>query len=130
MKTINTSIVGNICQDPVVKDVGKSKVCNFSVAVNTCEKDTSGNYITNFYEIEWFGAPVLLDRFMQDAKKGTPVWVNGPSWMYTYFSKRTNSNAYGLKIRATDVTLVGRPSSKGSAKPAQNAQDDFDVADI
>ena len=130
MRTVNTSIIGNLTRDPVVKDVGKSKVCNFSVAVSTCEKDSSGNYMTNFYEVEWFGAPSLMDRFVQDAKKGTPVWVTGPSWMYSYFSKRTNSTAYGLKIRASDVTLVGRSAARTAANAAASSGDDFDVADL
>lgn len=109
MKTISTTLVGNITNDPKLKDAGKYKVCNFSVAVNTCEKDSEGNYITNFYEIEWFGAPTLMDRFMKDAKKGMPVFVTGASWMYSYFSKQKNMTAYGLKLRASDVTLVSRP---------------------
>ena len=126
MRSINTTIFGNICADPKLNSVGKNNVCNFSVAVNTCEKDSEGNYLTNYYEIEWFGAPTLVDRFMKDAKKGTKVFVSGPSWMYSYFSKRNNGTSFGLKLRASDVTIIAPAAYNGQTKGrAQTDDDDY-----
>ena len=134
----NITILGNLTKDPVLRDANQSKVCNLTVAVRTSLKDSSGNYITNFYEVEWFGGK-LMDYIMNNTQKGSAVVVCGEPIMYSYESKKTGGTGHGLKLKATSVStpkgIVGNANTKARTQSTvttnnQNESDDLDLADL
>ena len=137
MADANITILGNLTKDPVLRDANQSKVCNFTVAVRTSMKDSSGNYISNFYEVEWFGGK-LMDYVMNNVKKGYAVIVSGEPIMYPFESKKTGTTGHGLKLKATSVStpkgIGSNPSTQAHAQAApannQTDSDDLDLADL
>lgn len=68
-------IEGNIANEPTLRTVGTSNVCNFNVAVNTSSKDENGNYRTNFYECSIWGKEG--EFAFTKIQKGTEITIRG-----------------------------------------------------
>lgn len=115
---IVTTITGRLTKDPEVRQAGNSNVVNFSVAVNTSAKDANGNYVTNFYECEWFGGK-LGEQFALKAQKGTVVSVTGESIMIQYFSQKNQCNMTKLTLKATKAECIS--NMRTDAAPAAKA---------
>ena len=131
MADANITILGNLTKDPVQRNVGQTTVCNFTVAVRTSEKGTNGEYLTNFYEIVWYGGK-LMDYVMKNVKKGMAVVVSGEPIMYSYVSKQTGATGYGLRLKAHSVSTpkgASAPKVAAAAEPADAPADD-EFADI
>ena len=69
------TIDGNLTNDPILRTVGTSSVCNFDVAVNTNSKDENGAYRTNFYECSIWGKEG--EFAFTKLQKGTEVTIRG-----------------------------------------------------
>lgn len=135
MADANITVLGNLTKDPEARTAGQSKVCNFTVAVRTSMKDSSGNYISNFYEVEWFGGK-LMDYVLNNVKKGAAVMVCGEPVMYSY-EKKAGGTGYGLKLKATSVSTpkgigTGTAGQQTRAVKAQQPaeSDELDYADL
>ena len=125
-QNISMSINGNITQEPKLAKAGNVNVINFTVAVQTNEKETNGDgFITNFYEVIYY--PSANDKFMDKAQKGTEVTLYGKGWMYTYFSKKDNCNKAGLKFKAKDYTLHARTKDAVKTPRQAEAEPDYDL---
>ena len=128
-----TTIHGRLTKDPEVRQAGNSNVVNFSVAVGTTMKDANGQYITNFYECEWFGGK-LGDQFALKAQKGTSVIVTGESIMSQYFSQKNQCTMYKLTLKATKAECVANMRTDAApvqkAAPAAPAQPVYDEPDF
>lgn len=64
-----TTVVGNLAKDPVIKEVGESRVANFSIPVNVSKDETI------WYEVAVWGK--AADFVEQYFKKGTGIVVTG-----------------------------------------------------
>ena len=70
-------LIGNLGKDPVVKPVGETKVCNFSVATSESYKDKQGNKVD---KTEWHNIVILgnlADVCGKYLKKGSKVYLEG-----------------------------------------------------
>jgi len=115
-----TTITGRLTKDPEVRQAGNSNVVNFSVAVGTSMKDANGNYISNFYECEWFGGK-LGEQFALKAQKGTVVSVTGESIMSQYFSQKNQREMTKLTLKATKAECVANMRTDAAAPAQQTA---------
>lgn len=75
MNNVFIAIEGNLTNNPELRTIGVSTVCNFSVAVNTSSKDESGNYRTNYYECSIWGKEG--EYAFTKLQKGTEVTIRG-----------------------------------------------------
>jgi len=68
--------LGNLTQDPICKDVGESKVCNFGLAVNEYYyKEGKKQQNTTFIDVEsWNKQAENCSKFL---KKGSKVLIEG-----------------------------------------------------
>ena len=122
-------ILGRLTKDPELKELGQSKVVNFSIANNRTyvqngEKKTDVNY----FDCEaWSGLAEVVKKF---APKGKQVAIEGrlvqQSWEADgkKFSK--------VKIRVENLQLVGSQISSSSTNPSDdysNYQTDIDEED-
>jgi single-strand DNA-binding protein len=120
-------VVGHLGKDPVLKDVGQDKVCNFSVAVS--EKWNKGGEPQE--HTEWFDVAVWgksAEACSKYLHKGSKALVEG-----TLRSRAWVSNAgkagYSLEIRAFGVQFLDSKDSSDKPAAQQEAapQDDDSV---
>ena len=98
--------VGRLGQDPELKDVGKSQVCNFSVAVDDSYTDRDGNRQerTEWHNIVVWGKQAeSCARFLS---KGRQVFIEGKLQSRTYENKEGN-NVKVWEVKADRVQFLG-----------------------
>ena len=110
---IKMQLIGTIGKDAEVKDVDKTKVINFSVAVNQGygEKKT-----TLWVEAAKFGDKTTVANYL---KKGTKVFISGEPTLHNWTSK-TGSSGTSLKIRVNELELLGEKQTKGQDEPSSD----------
>ena len=78
MQNLNMAqVLGNITRDPELKDVGKTKVCNFSIATNINWKDDKGEWQSKaeFHNIKAWGK--LGETCAAKLTKGAKAYIQG-----------------------------------------------------
>lgn len=114
-------IEGNIANEPTLRTVGTSNVCNFNVAVNTSSKDENGNYRTNFYECSIWGKEG--EFAFTKIQKGTEITIRGGMEMV----ERPDANGVlhpHMRIRVSEFRpRRGQKSADGEVKPAETTDD-------
>lgn len=115
----NLSIVGRVGKDAEVRDAGRNKVVNFSLAWSSPfgEKETT-----------WFNVSLFGERFVKLAtyiKKGDQLGVNGEVSLRKYTTKDGDERT-SLEINGTNVTLLGGSNrNEGTASgPTASVEDD------
>jgi single-strand DNA-binding protein len=130
------TLVGRLVADPELRQTaGGTSVCQMRVAVNSSQKDASGQWVEkpSFFDVVVYGAPAEnCARFLS---KGRQVAVDGRldqrSWEAQDGSKRSK-----VEIIADYVEFIGQggepretrePVHRGGNQPARDvpAQDDF-----
>ncbi|MGB1285124.1 MAG: single-stranded DNA-binding protein [Aggregatilineales bacterium] len=129
-----TIIVGNVGNDPELRDVGGSKVCNLSVAVSETWNDRNTNEKrekTTWYRVAvWGGQAEVVKQYV---RKGRQVMVIGTVSARGY----TNNNgeaAASLELRARDVRFLGNRGddnyssggSSGGSSSSSNNNNNYD----
>lgn len=122
-------ILGRLTKDPELKELGQSKVVNFSIANNRTyvqngEKKTDVNY----FDCEaWSGLAEVVKKF---APKGKQVAIEGRLVQQSW---EADGKKYSkVKIRVENLQLVGSQISSGSSNPSDdysNYQTDIDEED-
>ena len=124
------TILGNLTKDPVTRKAGANTVVALSVAVSTMNKDDSGNYLSDFYDVSVWGKNG--EYLMQKVQKGTQVLVTGDFSTGSYDAADGTKRTV-LRVTATDVRPLtrlkgetapqGKPAGGGYRTQGYNAGD-------
>lgn len=114
MSAIST-IVGHLCSDPEMRQIGANTACSFRVAVNTSSKDKNNNYVSNFYDCTIFGK--RSERFYSRAQKGSGVTVCGEVAAVEYTAKDGTLRT-GLRMNVDHAEVQSKMRDKEAAPPA------------
>lgn len=106
-------LIGTLGKDAEVKDVEKTKVINFSVAVNQGygEKKT-----TLWVEAAKFGDKTAVANYL---KKGTKVFISGEPTLQNWTSK-SGTQGTSLRLRVNELELLGENKSKEQVQETAN----------
>jgi single-strand DNA-binding protein len=108
-------IVGHLCSDPEMRQIGANTACSFRVAVNTSSKDKAGNYVSNFYDCTIFGKH--SERFYSRAQKGSGVTVWGEVAAVEYTAKDGTLKT-GLRMNVNNAEVQSKLKGKEATPPA------------
>jgi single-strand DNA-binding protein len=100
------SLLGNIGQDPELKEVGQSKKCTFSVAVTkkwTDKKTEEKKEKTSWTKVEVWGP--FAEVCAKNLKKGAKVYCEGELEESSYENKEGNKVSTWF-LRADTVEFV------------------------
>lgn len=116
---------GNLTADPVLKDVGDSKVCNFSVATNEGYKDKSTNEWVKKAEFHNCVAWGKVGEFVANYfAKGDPIWLRGSHT--TDMAEKEGVKRYFSKMKVVEARFNGgnkRDGSEGGEAPKKGKVD-------
>jgi len=98
-------LIGTLGKDAEVREFEKTKVVNFSVAVNQGYGDKK---TTLWVEAAKFGEKTAVANYL---KKGTKVFISGEPTLSNWVSKSGTSGT-SLKIRVNELELLGDGKSK------------------
>ena len=114
--------IGNLTADPTLRDLSNgNKMCSFTVACRTNQKDTSGQPVTAFVQATVFGRQA--DSANTYLKKGSKVAVGGGFSTRDYTAKDgTARTALQINVDRMEF-LSGRSDGDNEApsKPSQSA---------
>ena len=120
---VNTAtVVGRLTKEIELREAGKSKVANFTLAVNRNYKNKDGNYDADFIDCAAWGATAeFLEKY---AVKGQEIGVTGPIETDTYTDKDGHKRTRWT-VRANTVNLGNKPN--GAANTAAADDEDADA---
>lgn len=109
------SFIGNLGKDPEVKEVGSSKVANFSIAVTEKFKNREGQYQE---KTEWINIVIwgkLADVVEKYLKKGSSIYIEGKLQTRSWDDQEGNKK-YITEILGNNFQMLGGRSSEGSSQ--------------
>lgn len=115
------TLLGNLVREPVMKDVNNSKVMQFTMGVSTTIKDDSGNTVSNFYDVAFWGK--LAEYIYPRLQKGSQVLVMG-DLMLTEYASKDGSKRTSMKVTANDVRGIAKlkeTANNGAGKTSYRA---------
>ena len=118
-----TTIIGNLCSDPEMRQIGANNACSFRVAVHTASKDKNGDYVSNFYDCTIFGK--RGERFYSRAQKGSAVTVWGETAAVEYTTKDGTTKT-SLRMSADNGEVHTKIKDKNSALTPTYSADELD----
>ena len=99
------SLIGNVGNDPQLKDLGTNKVCELSIAVNSrIGSGQNQQEVANWYRISFWGRQA--ETIQQYVRKGSQLFVEGKLTVRDY-TKQDGTQAYSLDVSASDFQLLG-----------------------
>jgi single-strand DNA-binding protein len=105
----NVQLIGNLGADPIIKEVNKTKVANFSVAVKDYYKAKDTNEFQEntmwFNIVAWGG---FAEKIEKKCVKGTEVFISGKLENRTYTGK-DGIKRYITEVRVNDI--ICRPKA-------------------
>jgi len=120
-------LVGNLGRDPEMRFTGNgAAVTSFSVAVSRNFKGQDGEQReeTEWFQIEcWDRLAEIANEFLQ---KGRQVYVEGRIRLHSWDDRNTGEKRYSMRVRATDLVLLGQ---RGDAGPGGSAERSSDVTE-
>lgn len=99
-------LIGNVGQDPQIRQVGDQKVASFNLATTEKFKGRDGNMVesTEWHNISvWGKLAEVVEKFVS---KGTQLYVEGKIKTEKYTDKEGNDR-FITKINATSLQLLG-----------------------
>ncbi len=110
---INTTVIGNLGKDAELREVGDSKVVNFSVASNSRAK-VDGEWVdtTCWVRVSFWGARAA--SISQYLVKGKQVAVRGELTQKEYTNKDGELRT-SLEVRADEITLLGSKAASNQS---------------
>ena len=125
------TIIGKLVHDPVIKQVGASDVCNFTVAVNTSKKEDGTGFNANFYDCSYWNDS---GKFMYSRiQKGTQVVVFGDLEVVNR-KNLAGENIARLRVDVKDMRPVnglrGRDTQKPDANKTEETEAETETEDV
>lgn len=109
-------VIGNLVRDNDLRVIQDFKVVNNVLAVKSNFKDKSGEYHTDFIEVQFSGPKAeFVSKY---TKKGTKMLVEGALQSRTYQSTKYNCNITTWYIKVENVELLD--SKKEEPKQESN----------
>lgn len=95
--------VFRLTADPVSREVNGKSVTTARAAIRTTRKDESGQYISNFYQLEAWqrGAQALASL-----SKGSRVYVSDGELTQRPYKSKEGQDRVSMDIRVTDLEFV------------------------
>lgn len=123
-----TTLVGNLGEDPVVREVGDARVCNLSVATSESWKDKSGlqQKKTHWHRIVIWN-PHLIGIAEKFLKKGSKVLIQGRLEYRKYEAdgiERTVAEIVLSKFGGVIDLIEPRPSARDAERPVTGSPQD------
>lgn len=107
------TLIGNIGNDPEIKQFDNGSVANFRIATNETYKDKTGNRVT---QTEWhnirIGIPALVDLVQKYFKKGDPIYCEGKIRTREY--EKEGQKRYITEINVDTVKFLPKANSNGT----------------
>ena len=119
----NCQFIGSLGKDSEVKEIGSTKVINFSVAVNTGYGDKKE---TIWIECAKFGEKTGVAEYL---KKGTKVYISGQPGLRSY-DKKDGTHATSFTLRVNEIELIGSGDTVAYTKPAEAATPSAPLATV
>jgi single-strand DNA-binding protein len=117
-------LLGSVGKDPEIRaTAGGTTVANFSLATNSQEKDSSGNYVD---KAEWHSLVSLgkTAEIVRDyVHKGSQLFIEGKIQTRSWDDKTSGEKKYRTEILVNELTLLGKPEGGQSSaqRPAATA---------
>jgi single-strand DNA-binding protein len=108
-------LLGNVGSDPEVKNVGESKVSNFTFATSESWKDKQGNKQTEtqWHNIEaWGNLADICERYI---KKGSKLYLEGMVKYKNY--EKDGQKKYFTIVIANSIKMLGSKEQSGEVEP-------------
>jgi single-strand DNA-binding protein len=110
-------VSGRVTGDPEAKEFNGKKATCFSVAADTRERTSDGNYIPIFYRITAWGS--LGDRCLKYLRKGERIIVTGDLTQRCYLDN-SGKPKVSNSISARDVDFLSGRRDQGSTNKRQD----------
>lgn len=115
MKSKNQQIlIGHVTANPELTDTKNGKKrCTFSIATNREWKDEKGEKqsLADFHNIVAWGK--LAEICGQYLKKGSPVYVSGPSITRSWEDEDSKKKMYRTEIHIDELNMLGSSGGRG-----------------
>jgi single-strand DNA-binding protein len=98
-----------------------SPVTSFSVAVSRNFKGQDGEQReeTEWFQIEcWDRLAEISNEYLQ---KGRQVYIEGRIRLHSWDDRNTGEKRYSMRVRATDLVLLGQRGDQGAGGPMDRA---------
>jgi len=110
MKNLRNKVqlIGNLGNDPIVKDVNGTKLAKFSMATNETFKNKQGERVTEtqwHYLVAWGALAEIVEKFVT---KGKEIAIEGKLNTRS-FEDADGNKKYVTEIVAQDILLLGSP---------------------
>ena len=115
------NLIGNVGQDPELRDVNGTAVVNLSLATTDRYKDKSGNPVesTQWHRVTFWGKPAeIISEYVH---KGSKLYVGG-SLEYRKYEK-DGVEVTAANIKGRDFKMLDSKSDGGSRKPEPSGSD-------
>ena len=116
---IQLQFIGQLGKDAEIREVGQTKVINFSVAVSVGYGEKKS---TIWVECSKFGEKTGIADYL---KKGTKVYVSGEPSIRTW--EKDGKSGASLNLRVQDIELLG--SKADGAQPVATGESTNDAKD-
>lgn len=120
-------LIGNLGKDPEIRQVGESRVANFSLATSEKYKNKAGETIT---DVEWHNIAVwgksadIAEKYL---KKGSQIYLEGQVKTRTWDDKDGNKR-YSTDIKCLSFKMLGGKASNTDSQPQNDvAKQDNDL---
>lgn len=124
------TFVGRTGKDAESKDVNGKTVTNFSIAVNRTTKDSEGNYLSDWFNVEVWGKSA---EYASKITKGSLVSVSGSIQINK--SEKDGKTTQFIKLVANSVNCIVKGgeqaqklnnSTSKQTQPTNSRFDDFE----
>lgn len=96
------ALIGRITKDLEIKEVGETRILNFSIAVDRNYKTKEGEKITDFIPCVAFnGIAELMTKY---CKKGDRISLNGKLQSSKY--EKDGENRFSYEVVVSDITFL------------------------
>ena len=118
-------LVGNVGNDPEIKDVNGTKLAQFPLATNESYTNKNGEKVDN---TEWHNIKIwrnLADIVEKFVKKGSQLYVEGKIKTRTYDDK-DGIKRYATEIIADSIRMIGSKPNVTVSNTSAPAQGDVE----
>jgi single-strand DNA-binding protein len=118
----NVQLIGNVGQDPEMREVNGTSVVNLSIATSEKYKDKSGapQEKTEWHRVAFWGKAAEI--IAQYVSKGSKLYVSGSIESRKYDKDGVEMTAYG--IRGRDFKFLDT-KGEGGSKPAPRSDSEL-----